>query len=107
MLRLTDTPIFSRRPEDEQRELRDRTTLVRRTAKRELVAALQRKNAVAEIEALPAQEESLHIICRGNFPLWQLVPAVLTLAAPAVIDALHVATLGFSKQNAADLLNLI
>jgi hypothetical protein len=52
-------------------------------------------------------EESLHVICRGNFPLWSIVPATLTLANPAIIDSLHIATLGFSHQNAADLLALM
>ncbi len=107
MLTATTNPIFSRSPADEQRELRRRSTLVRTTAKRSLVSALQRKNAVADIETLPDLEESLHIICRGNFPLWQIVPAVLALTAPAVIDSLHIATLGFSKQNASELLELI
>jgi hypothetical protein len=104
MLTTSHNPIFNRDPQAAQKEMRRRTAITRTTSKREMVSALQSKNAVAEIASLPGMEESLHIICRGNFPLWSIVPASLTLAAPATIEALHIATLGFSASNAADLL---
>ena len=107
MLPTCTNPIFAIRPEDAQRELRNRTTLRRKSAKRLLVSALQSKNAVKDIAELPGMEESLHIICRGNFPLFSIIQATLALAAPAVIESLSLATLGFSKSNATDLFNLI
>jgi hypothetical protein len=106
MLTVSKNPIFEIRPEDAQRELRQQTSLRRRGGRRVAVEALQRKNAVRDIETLPAPGESLHIICKGNFPLWSIVPAILTLTAPAVIERLSIATLGFSTSNAADLLAL-
>lgn len=107
MLSLTQNPIFQKRPEAAQTELCERTALSRKAKKRQLVSALQSANAIRDLQALPGPEESTHIIARGNFPLWQIVPAVLIMAAPALIDALHIATLGFSKSNAADLIALL
>ena len=63
--------------------------------------------SVRSVNTAPAPEESVHIVARGNFPLWSVVPASLQLAAPATIEHLAIATLGFSKSNAADLLSLI
>jgi hypothetical protein len=106
MLELRSNPLLCRRLDETQAQVQARTAIKRRAANRQLVSALQRRNAVADIGELPGLEENLHIVCRGNFPLWSIVPAVLTLAAPAVIDRLSIATLGFSKQNAAELLSL-
>lgn len=102
----TGNPIFARRPEDAQREVKRSTTLRRASKKRELLSALHSRNALKEIEELPGEEETLHIIARGNFPLWSLVPAVLKLAAPARVDRLCIATLGFSASNVQDLMKL-
>jgi hypothetical protein len=107
MLTTTPNPIFDRRPEEAQAELRRRSAIRRTSTKRTLVSALQSKNAVKDIETLPALEETIHLIARGNFPLWSIVPAALTLAAPAMIEALSIATLGFSASNASDLLSQI
>ena len=107
MLPTFSNPIFDRRPEAEQRELNRTTTLRRISPRRRMVNALQSKNAVREIASLPALEESLHIVCRGNFPLWSIVPAILKLSDGATVDALHVATLGFSTSNATDLLSML
>ena len=71
-----------------------------------LIDALHRRNAVKDIEELPKAGESLHIIGKGNFPLWQIVPATLALAAPATVERLSIATLGFSAGNVTDLLAL-
>ena len=107
MLTIDANPILCRKPEAAQEELRQRTTLLRKTARRTVETKLQCRNCIKEITALPALEESLHVIARGNFPLWSIVPAVLALAAPATIDALHIATLGFSTSNVADLMDLL
>src|SRR6185437_2086609 len=106
MLALRENSIFARRPEDAQRELKQRTAITRRAAKRQTLSKLQSRNAVAEMKELPGPGESLHIVCRGNFPLWSIVPGVLALAKPAIIEQLSIATLGFSKSNVADLLAL-
>jgi hypothetical protein len=106
VIALRSNPILSRRPEDEQREVSRRTRLTRRSDKRVMIDALHRRNCVRDIEKLPEAGESFHIIARGNFPLWSIVPATLTLAAPATITRLSIATLGFSAGNVTDLLSL-
>src|SRR4051794_30810825 len=49
--------------------------------------------AAAHLEAIPEPGETVHAIIGGTYPLWSLVPAVASLAAPATIAALHVVTL--------------
>lgn len=107
MLPLTPNPIFSRRPDAAQDELHDRTAFSRQAKRRQMLGALQAANAVRDLKALPGPEESLHLVCRGNFPLYQIIPATLSLARPAIIEDLHIATLGFSRANATDLLALL
>jgi hypothetical protein len=92
---------------DASAELTRDYRLRRRDAKRILQHKLNIANAAQQLQALPAEGESLHCVMRGNYHAWDLVPAVLRLAAPAVIDYLAVATLGFNRSNAAELLELI
>lgn len=67
---------------------------------------LQVANAAREIDRLPEPDETHHLIMSGNFNAWDVVPAMLKLAdCPA--HSLHIATLGFNKRNAAELLDLI
>lgn len=106
MIALRSNPILDRKPEDEQREISKRTSLKRRSGRRVMIDALHRRNAVKDIEKLPEAGEATHIIARGNFPLWQIVPATLALAAPATIERLSIATLGFSAGNVTDLMAL-
>lgn len=72
--------------------------------------------AAQQIGWLPDDEESLHCVMRGNFHGWDLVPAILKLAAnsdagqrvrPPCIATLYVATLGFNRQNTAELVDLV
>lgn len=56
------------------------------------------------IGALPVPGEVLHVLMSGTFDGWDFVEAVLTLAAPATIAELYVATLGFGEKNAGQLL---
>ena len=44
---------------------------------------------------------------RGNFNSWDLIPAILTLAEPATIAELNIATLGFNSKGAAALIDLL
>lgn len=106
MLPCTLNPLSQPAAEQEQRELHGRTAFRRSAHRRKTLSALQSRNAVKELAALPGPEEDLHVICRGNFPLWQIVPAIMKLGGQT-IDALHIATLGFSTQNATELLELL
>jgi hypothetical protein len=81
--------------------------LRRASGKRQTIHALNVSNAARELDRLPAVDESIHVVMRGNFHGWDVVPAVLRLATPATIATLIVATLGFNRQNAAELLDLI
>lgn len=80
--------------------------LRRQVSKRELRHLEEISAAVGELGRLPDRDESIHALMRGNFHGWDLVPAILQLAAPAVIDELCVATLGFNTRNARELLRL-
>jgi hypothetical protein len=79
----------------------------RKVTKRTLKHLHEIANAAAEFDRLPERDESIHCLMRGNFHGWDIVPAVLHLAKPATITALYVATLGFNKQNATELVEMI
>lgn len=87
-------------------ELADGLKLVRRAAKRQTLHLLNVANAAAHIERLPEAGETFHCVMKGNFHSWDLAPAILKLAAPAAAKYLGIATLGFNKSNAAELLDL-
>lgn len=79
----------------------------RRSKKRHYQHMLHVANAAKQLGSLPPAGESLHCIMRGNFNGWDLVPAILRLAAPATIRSLYVATLGFNETNATELVELL
>lgn len=81
---------------------RHRTRGTRRTCKQLLHVA----NAAHAIDRLPDPDEAVHIVMAGNFNAWDIVPACIKLAGVG-IDSLAVATLGFNKRNADELLGLI
>lgn len=64
-------------------------------------------NAAAALERLPEPGESFHIVCRGNWHGWALVPAMIRLAGGEPLRSLHVATLGFARDNGEELLSLL
>jgi hypothetical protein len=68
---------------------------------------LKVKDARDHIKRLPEGGEAVHMVLSGRYQLFHLVPAVIELAAPATIDELHLCTLSYSKDNAADLLAMI
>ncbi len=80
---------------------------IRRTDRRVLLDARRVKDAVKHIGRLPAPGESYHLVTAKRYSLWNVVQAVLQLAAPATIAYFGVATLGFSKQNLEELLSLL
>lgn len=64
-------------------------------------------SAAEALGRLPASAEAFHIIGGGHFSLFDLIPAVISLAAPASVEALHIATLSFSRDNALALVHLL
>ncbi len=81
--------------------------IARVSERRQLLHMLDVANAAKHLERIPDQAETFHCIMRGNYYNgWDLVPALLKLAAPRTIATLHVATLGFNQQNAFELLRL-
>ncbi len=78
-----------------------------RKMKRELRDARQAESAAEAIGRIPGPDEAIHLVVCGKFSLWDSVPAVLTFARPATIANLHIATLGFSKNNIAALCVLL
>lgn len=63
--------------------------------------------AAETLSRIPGQREAIHLVTAGRFALWDYVPAVLRMIAPATIAELHIATLSFSKPNVEDFCRLI
>lgn len=87
-------------------KLSDPHRLIQKASKREFIHALEVANAARELGKLPDRDEIIHCVMRGNFHGWDLVPAILRLAAQP-IETLYLATLGFNQRNAAEMLRLI
>ena len=64
-------------------------------------------NAAEQLAELPRTGYSLHCCMSGNFHAFDLIMAVIRLAAPAKVDRLDIATLGFNQQNTDRLLELL
>lgn len=62
--------------------------------------------ATATLGTIPRPDEQHHLIVSGKFALCDLVPAVLELAG-CRIEALTIATLGFSRENVSLLCGLL
>jgi hypothetical protein len=84
-----------------------RRTLRRESGKMRFRRVTREASCAEQIAPLPDEGQELVTIMTGNFHGWDLVGAVLQLSAPACIDALHVATLGFNKRQAIHLGDLI
>ena len=80
---------------------------VRRPTRRAFINALRVKSAAEALTGLPAEGETWHGIMTGDYDSFDLVPTMLDHARPAVIDALHLATLGFNQANTHSLLKLM
>lgn len=63
-------------------------------------------DAYKHLADLPPAGATLHGIIGGRYALWDLVPALIERTGRKVTD-LHIATLSYSKANAAELLDLI
>lgn len=79
--------------------------LRRRAAKRALIDARKERNAIEHILTLPAIGESIHLVVDGRFEPCDLIPAFRRLSHPAVIEQLHITTLGYNSDNIATLAN--
>ena len=62
--------------------------------------------AYKHLDPLPGAGETLHGVISGKYALWQLVPALIEKTGMKIAD-LHIATLSYSQQNAAELLGLV
>ena len=81
--------------------------LAYRTHRRNTCLDLQHVKAACDhIERLPEPGEAIHMVVSGRYPLFAIIPAVLKLSG-STIDELHIVTLSYSKDNAADLISLI
>jgi hypothetical protein len=80
---------------------------VRRTDKAVMLDARRLADALEHIGRLPEPGEAYHLVTAKRYSLWHVVKATLHLAAPATIGRLTVATLGFSRQNLEELLDLL
>ena len=56
-------------------------------------------NMAGSIGQLPKADESLHLWIGGKSSMGHILAAILKLSAPATVEALHTATLSFSKDN--------
>ncbi len=88
-------------------ELDDNRRMVRPGGRRAFLNALAVANASKCLVSLPADGEALHVVMKGNFAAWDLIPAVLQLAAPAKCSRLYIATLGFNERVTHELLELL
>src|SRR5262245_61962979 len=78
----------------------------RRAAKGRTLNLLHVANAAKHLERLPVPGEAFHVITKGNYSQWDLVPAVLQLAGEKIVE-LNMATLGFSRSNIEALAGLL
>ena len=64
--------------------------------------------AAETLGEIPGENRAIHLVINGRFALWDFVGAILILAGePVTIEQLHLATLGFSKKNIAQLADLL
>ena len=59
------------------------------------------KIAALTIGRLPTENESVHMVCGGEFCGFDLIPAILTLSGAQQFGRMYLSTLGFSKENLA------
>ncbi|HEY0009884.1 MAG TPA: hypothetical protein VGB55_14240 [Tepidisphaeraceae bacterium] len=110
-LTLDDVPPFYDEPAEAARDvevgLDEDHVLIRKPTRRRAFNALHLSNLSKALERLPEDGESWHIVCKGNWPAWSLVPRTLDLIAPARISWLGIATLGFSRDNVDELVQML
>jgi hypothetical protein len=80
---------------------------IRRADAKVMLDGRRLQNALEHIGRLPESGEAFHLITAKRYSLWHIICATLALAAPATIARLTIATLGFSKDNLEQLLDLL
>jgi hypothetical protein len=85
---------------------RDRT-FIRQPTRRLFVDYRSQPDAYRHLKRLPKIGQSLHGIISGRYALFDLVAALLERHPGQSIADLHLCTLGFSKQNGADLCGML
>jgi hypothetical protein len=68
---------------------------------------VRNRKAKALLERIPEAGEVYTVLMSGSFDGFDFVKAILDLAAPATIEELYVATLGFSEDNAGQLMMML
>jgi hypothetical protein len=63
-------------------------------------------DAYRHLKRLPKEGQSLHGLISGKYAAWDMVPAIIERTGDTIAD-LYIATLGFSRQNGADLCALL
>jgi hypothetical protein len=69
--------------------------------------ARQVQTAAEHIGRIPDDFEAFHLVTNGRYALWDMVVALAEIAAPRTITSLHLATLGFSKKNIAEMVAMV
>lgn len=75
--------------------------------RRELLNLLRVRNAAKHLDHLPASGCTIHGIMRGNYSFCDLIPAAISLIAPARFEYVAATTLGFSRKAALQLIDLV
>ena len=75
-----------------------------RASRRGIKSLIRPENAEAITEHLPAPDDHMHCILRGDFVLCDIIPAIIARHGP-LLDV-HIATLGLSTANALTLADL-
>lgn len=63
-------------------------------------------DALKHLKRLPTEGQSLHGVICGKYAMFDLIPAIIERTGRRITD-LHIATLSYGKQNAADLIGLL
>jgi hypothetical protein len=104
-----DVPTFDATTDPEvdvNAKLKSDRAHLRTPARRLFVDYRPNADALKHLKIIPAEGETLHGIICGRYALWDLVPALIERTGRSISD-LHIATLSYGKQNAADLLGLL
>jgi hypothetical protein len=83
------------------------TKLARRVERRRFVRMEKAGRAAEHLGQLPGRGETIHSTMSGAYDGWALVGAVLQLAQPATIDRLDISTLGYNRENSAELFAML
>ncbi len=74
--------------------------------KRTFLNAISIKAITEHITRLPSPGETIHGVVSGRYPLWAFIPAILSITGDTIAD-LQLATLSFSTDNGAELIDLL